>query len=239
MSTNTQSKPEKQISLAIEPKSDLARSLPKRRGSKVYDSLLWRIQPLLEDQHGLATTIGITSCDKKDGVSTLLANLATRAADHGMGPILIVDACSGRSGLTSKYRIKNSAGLVDLIAGSAEQDQAIHETKVDGLDILPIGTRDLIDRIGVEPQRMNAAIEGLRESYSAIFFDLPPASDLLQSLLIARRLDHVLLAIRSGVANRYLVEKTVQQLHTDGVNLSGTILSRHRTYVPNWISKRF
>lgn len=239
MTTNIQTNPEEQTTLPMEANPKQVRDLPKRRGAKVYDNLLWRIQPLLEDQHGVATTIGITSCDKKDGATTLIANLATRAADHGLGPILLVDSCASRPGLTGKYRFKNMKGLADLLSGSIDQDQAISSSKVEGLDILPIGSRGLIDRIGIEPHRMYAAMDGLRESYNAIFFDLPPASELLQSLLIARRLDHVLLAVRSGVANRNLVERTVHQLRTDGVNLAGTILTRHRSYVPHWISKRF
>lgn len=219
--------------------SSSTRSIPRRRGAAIYDGILWRLQPMMDDQHGLAFSLGVTSCDRRSGTTTLAANLANRAADHGMGPVLLVDTNAGHPGLTTKYRMKNSRGLADLLSGNCQACDAIQPSKNEGLSILPIGTRGMMDRIGIEPQHLVATINGLRESYGMIVFDLPPATELMQTLMIARQLDSVLLTVNSGVTSKGIAHKAVQQLRTDGVTVSGTVLNRHRQYVPNWLSKRF
>ncbi len=219
--------------------SSKPRSIPRRRGASVYDGILWRLQPQMEDQHGLAFSVGITACDRRSGTTTLAANLANRAADHGMGPVLLVDTNASHPGLTAKYRLKNSRGLADLLIGDCQACDAVQSTKNEGLSILPIGSKGMMDRVGIEPQHLAATINGLRESYGMIVFDLPPAMELMQTLIIARQLDSVLLTVNSGVTTKNLARRAAHQLRGDGVSVSGAILNRHREYVPNWLRKRF
>src|SRR5450755_2708786 len=64
----------------------------ERPGAEYFDALLWRLFDRREDAHGLGYLMGVTGCARHSGVSTVAANLAIRAADHGLGPVLLVDA---------------------------------------------------------------------------------------------------------------------------------------------------
>jgi hypothetical protein len=57
-------------------------------------------------------------------------------------------------------------------------------------------------------------------------------------LLVARRLDAAILALRHGVATRGHVERTVEQLRVDQVPVAGSVVCRQRQYVPDWIRRR-
>lgn len=218
------------------------RPVPRRRGADAYDTLLWRLHPRLEEglerDGGAGFLVGITSCDRKAGTSTVAANLAIRAADHQMRPVLLIDGSAARPSVARQFRLRGSLGLADALGGSCSINEAIHETPVDGLEVMPVGTAGLMDRVGLDHQQVDAMLSGLRESHEMVVFDLPEASELRHMLLVARRLDAAILTLRSEATPGDLVEQTAEQLRADGVNLVGSVVSRRRQYVPNWLRRR-
>lgn len=225
-----------------EPSQAAKRSAPRRRGADAYDTLLWRLQPRLEEasqlERGVGYLAGVTSCDRKAGVSTVAANLAIRAADHQMRPVLLVEGAVERPTMARKFRLRKAAGLADVLAGSCSIADAIHETEVEGLQVMPIGTPGLMDRVGVDHEHVSAMLRGLRESHEFIVFDLPPADRLRHMLLVARRLDAALLAIRSEATGAERLQRVATQLRSDQVNLVGSVVARRRQYVPSWLRRR-
>ncbi|MEN0110924.1 MAG: CpsD/CapB family tyrosine-protein kinase [Planctomycetota bacterium] len=217
-----------------------ARAVPRRRGADAYDTLLWRMQPRLEDAggRGAGYMVGVTSCDRRAGVSTVAANLAIRAADHQMRPVLLVEGASARPTVARQFRLRGETGLADLLAGRAGPGDAIHRTAVEGLEVMPLGTNGLMDRVGLDHQKVEATLDGLRESHELVVFDLPVASELRHMLLVARRLDAAILALKNEATPRGDAERTANQLRADGVNLIGSVVTRHRNYVPNWLRRR-
>lgn len=228
---------------AASPREAISRPVPRRRGADAYDTLLWRLHPRLEegldrDSGGAGFLVGVTSCDRKAGTSTVAANLAIRAADHQMRPVLLIDGSAARPAVARQFRLRGSLGLADALAGSCSINEAIHETPVDGLEVMPVGTAGLMDRVGLDHQQVDAMLSGLRESHEMVVFDLPEASELRHMLLVARRLDAAILTLRSEATSGELVEQTAEQLRADGVNLVGSVVSRRRQYVPNWLRRR-
>ncbi|TWT95842.1 Tyrosine-protein kinase YwqD [Botrimarina colliarenosi] len=219
------------------------RTAPRRRGADAYDTLLWRLQPRLEEvreqNDGAGFLVGITSCDRKAGVSTVAANLAIRAADHQMRPVLLIDASAEHPTVARQFRLRGVQGLADVMAGHCSVSDAVHETTVDGLEVMPVGTTGLMDRVGLDCQHVEALLSGLRESHQMVVFDLPLTSELRHMLLIARRLDAAILAVSHEQTSATLLERAAEQLRSDGVPLAGTVVCRHKQRVPSWIRNRF
>lgn len=219
-----------------------ARTVPRRRGADAYDTLLWRLDARLEAidpvDNDCATIVGVTACDRRAGVSTLAANLAIRAADHSMGPALLIDASPERPAIGRRFGLKKAMGLADLLAERCELTDAAHPTGVEGLDAMPIGTPGLIDQIGLAPDAIDGVLSGLREAYEIVFVDLPCVADMRRMLAVARRLDAAVLAVRSNATRSSDVERGSAQLRTDGVPLIGSVLVRHRRNVPSWLARR-
>lgn len=226
-----------------EARDVMTRPIPRRRGADAYDTLLWRLHPRLEDSRdrndGAGFLVGVTSCERKSGVTTVAANLAIRAADHQMRPVLLVDGATGHPRIGRQFRLRRAMGLADVIAGRCPIQEAIHETSVDGLDVMPAGTAGLMDRAGLDCDQVEAMLQGLRESHQMVVFDLPEASHLRHLLLVARRLDAAILAVRFGTTAASQVSRAADQLRADGVRLLGAVACRHKQYVPNWVRRRF
>jgi Mrp family chromosome partitioning ATPase len=70
-----------------------------------------------------------------------------------------------------------------------------------------------------------------------VIFDFPPADRLRQSLLLARRLDQVLLVVRAESTRKDDAAKLSQRLVDDGLPLAGVLFNRHRSYVPRWMER--
>ncbi|MEQ8846248.1 CpsD/CapB family tyrosine-protein kinase [Botrimarina sp.] len=217
------------------------RTVPTRRGADAYDSLLWRLEARLDSlasaDVGAATMVGVTACERRAGVSTIAANLAIRAADHCMGPVLLIDAATERPVQARRFGLKKALGLTDLLAERCGLRDAAHRSHADGLDVMPIGSPRLIGRIGLSPDALDAMLAEIRASYELVFVDLPAAPQLRQTLLLARRLDASVLAVRSEATRRDDVRRTASQLRTDGALLVGCVLSRRRRHVPRLLAK--
>ncbi len=212
--------------------------IPRRRGADAYDTLLWRLQPQMEDNRGAGFLTGITACSRGAGVSTVAANLAIRAADHHMDPVLLVDANVAHPQVARKFRMRNAYGLADVLAGQCSVQEAIHPTPVQGLEVMPLGTAGLMDRVGLHHEQFEAMLAGFRESHDMIVFDLPEVSELRHMLLVARQLDAAILALRSERTSHRVAEETASRLRADGVKLVGSVVTRQRHYVPNWLRRR-
>ncbi len=225
-----------------ESPEDAARAVPRRRGAEAYDTLLWRLQPRLEASRerndGAGFLVGVTSCGRRSGVSTVAANLAIRASDHRMRPVLLIDAAVQQPTVGRQFRLLDARGLADALAGRCSVTEAIHPTSIDGLDVMPVGTAGLMDRVGFDYQLVEAIVGGLRESHQMVIFDLPQVSELHSMLLVARRLDAVILAIRHETTSASTLESATSQLQADGVNLVGSVVCAHKQYVPSWLRRR-
>lgn len=221
---------------------ETSRPVPRRRGADAYDTLLWRLQPRLEAARekydGAGFLVGVTACDRRSGVSTVAANLAIRAADHQMRPVLLVDTAAHQPTVGEQFRLRDALGLADAIAGRCPIRDAIHETSVDGLDVMPVGTAGLVDRVGFDCQQVEAMIGGLRESHQMVVFDLPQVDELRHMLVVARRLDAVVLTVRHLSTSAGPLERAAEQLRADGVNLVGSVMCAHKQYVPSWLRRR-
>jgi hypothetical protein len=176
------------------------------------DNLLWRIHARIDASNNKGSMIGIIGGCRDSGVSTLVANLATRAADSHMAPVLIIDANFRSPKQHRFFRLKPKQGVSDVLAGSLAPVEAVLPTQVDGLDLMPMGPVNELELTRVFSEN---CIELIREG-----------------LMLARQLDMCLIAIKSESLSKKVAEQRVEQLISDGVNVAGTILTRKRFFTP-------
>jgi Mrp family chromosome partitioning ATPase len=216
-----------------------SRAAAARRGAEPYDTLLWRLQPLLESSRGVGSLVGVIGAEPGVGVTTVAANLAIRAADHRLSPTLLVDCNAARPRLGRHFHVPKGPGFAEVLAGDCSLADATYQSKVEGLYVLPLGSAKLLDSAGLDPQQFEAAVNGLRESYELVVFDMPSAGELRHQLLTARRTDAALLVVRSEATTRRTASLAASRLRADGVNLVGSFVTRQRQYLPTWVRRRF
>ena len=199
------------------------------------DMLLWRLRARIEVNANSGTMIGLTSCGTKCGVTTLVTNLAIRAAESHMGPVLLIDANMDAPRLHRIFRQDAKAGLADLLTGSNTPEEAIRPTSVEELHLMPIGSKEAVRAGRIAPETYGDIVAWIRDRYRTVFVDLPSIDAMRHSLFLARLLDTTIVAVRSDATSKSKVETAVQCMKDDGVTLGGMVLTRRRVYTPQWL----
>jgi Mrp family chromosome partitioning ATPase len=218
------------------PVSSTAATVYQRPGAEVFDALLWRLFDRQKDDDGVGYLLGVTGCVRESGVSTVASNLAIRAADHGLGPVLLIDANLHHPHLQKLIGAKSGLGLADVLAGQTTLAATAQATRVPGLQILPHGTDGLLGRVRVDSARMEGLVAELRETYSLVFVDLPGACQMGQSQWLAHVLDGAVLVIRSERVGRGIAQECHRRLTQGGIHVVGAVLTDQHTYVPSWLT---
>lgn len=201
-----------------------------------YDDLLWRLQSRHSAEAG-PLTIGLIGCDQRVGVTTIAANLAVRASELQLGPVLLVEADVRRPRLAKAWKLDRGPGLAELLSGEAAYGECLRLGPVDDLAVMPAGRAARGDGAAWSAGDVDALIAETCADNSLVFFDLPAADDLRQMLMLARRLDQVLLVVRAESDRDSELRKRVDRLMDDGVAVAGAILNRKRSYVPTWLQR--
>jgi Mrp family chromosome partitioning ATPase len=201
-----------------------------------YDDLLWRLQSRHTPEGG-ALTIGLIGGDARAGVTTIASNLAVRASELNLGPVLIVEADVRRPRLAKTWKLERGPGLVDLLRGEASYSACLRPGPVENLAVMPAGRIPRGDNVSWTAGDVDALIAETCADNSLVFFDLPAAGELCGMLMLARRLDQALVVIRAESDRDFELKKRVDRLLDDGVAVAGAILNRKRSYVPGWLQR--
>jgi capsular exopolysaccharide synthesis family protein len=105
-------------------------------------------------------------------------------------------------------------------------NSVILKTEVDNLFLLPCGDIPPAPSELLASARMSFLISYLKKSFDMLIIDSSPVMPTSDALIMASLMDGVLLINRSGMINRKMVIKTVEQLQNAQANIMGIVLNR-------------
>lgn len=211
--------------------------IPNRRGSEYIDVLLRNLDDQLLRNSG-SVVIGMAACQHKQGLTTTASNLAIRSADHGMGPVLLIDA-NVKNGKLSRMHRTGRVGYGDCLAGTATLKSAVTATKIESLDVLGIGNRQIAGQIVPDPTLANDFFAQVRDQYQVTIVDMPVFQNPSPAHALGTYLDGVIVVARSGVHQNRLVEMQ-ESISKVNDNLLGVVMTGGEGNVlPRWLQRLF
>jgi capsular exopolysaccharide synthesis family protein len=180
-------------------------------------------------------TIGITSCYRGEGVSTVAAHLALTAASSGMR-VLLVDVNWQCPNVHRAFNIPAGPGLSEVLAGSPCQAIPIRSTHITNLSVLTSGTASVQSKI-LPAKNLREIIGEIRAGFDLILFDLPACVGATGNLSYAGMLDGVVWVVEAERVRTEVGRRVKALLTRSGANLLGVILNKRRKYVPEWLYK--
>ncbi len=209
------SSPEQVLITLREPASAAAEAYRTLRTNILFSSLDKPIHTLL-----------LTSAEQTPEKSLTAANLAVTMAQAEQR-VLLVDCDLRQPTLHTIFGLSNDQGLTSAILDQ-EAPLAIQPTEVPGLSLLPSGPLPPRPADLLGSRRMEGLLSRLRQAADIVIFDTPPVQPFTDALVLATRVDGVLLVIQAGRSRRDRVREARQKLEKVKANLLGVVLSGAR-----------
>jgi succinoglycan biosynthesis transport protein ExoP len=182
-----------------------------------------------------------SSSGPEEGKSITTANLAITMAQAGLRTLLI-DADMRRSEIHNIFGIEREPGLFNILSGTAElrdvtgtfTDILISETgfdevlKLPGLDnlnILVSGSKSATPAELLASSEMAGLLEEARGNYDIILIDSPPVLAVADAVILASKVDGVVLVYRVGRTARSILSRAKTQLVEAGAQVKGIVLN--------------
>lgn len=208
-------------SVAIPHDELVAASNPRSEAAEAYRTLATNIQFSSLDRP--IRTLLVTSASPAEDKTVVLANLAVTLAASGRR-VIVVDCDLRRPRLHTIFGVAEGPGLTSMMLDESVppplQESSIPNVRVLASGPLPPNPGELLGS-----ERMARAIELVASEADFILFDAPPITAVSDGVMLAPRLDGVLLVVDSGRTRRETGRRAKEQLERVGARLLGVALN--------------
>jgi capsular exopolysaccharide synthesis family protein len=172
----------------------------------------------------------VTSALSGEGKTTTTVNLAISLAQMH-APVLLIDGDSHQQRLSEVFRMGSFAGLQELLATPNELDEkevlsTIQKHEATGVYVLPAGRHVPSSAELLDSAQMRTLLRILRSRFSYILIDSPAVTACVDSIILSKIADRMLMVVESGRSSREILRHTQATLIDAGANLMGVVLSK-------------
>ena len=210
-------------------------SIPKNMDKESYRHLSDQIYLMLKDKN--IKVILMTSADKCEGATTVIANVGTYLATVSHDKTLLIDANLRNPALHEKLNIKNAIGLGNILEEKTTFDSAVKEISAK-LSVLTAGNTALNPVMLLNSHKMADLTKAVRGKYGVVIINAPSPILFKDAFPIASLADGVCLVICEGKDRRQAVKFVLTSLVDKKANVLGAILTGKTFIVPKAIYDR-
>lgn len=203
---------------------------PERHGAAdAYRICRVNLLALLDQAPPGKAKILITSSEPQEGKSTTVSNLACAFAESGSKTLLL--SCNLRRPTMEKvFGVRHTPGLVDILSGNAAWPETVVQAVLPSLHIIPTGTIGPDSFVLLNSPRLQALLDAVSEEYDVVLVDTPPSLLASDALLLAPRVDGIVVVYSVEETSKRSLLRTVELLSKSKGKLLG-IVANHKTTV--------
>jgi Mrp family chromosome partitioning ATPase len=172
--------------------------------------------------------LGVTSCSRGEGVSTVAWQLAATAAFLARGPVLLVDANLTHPAARRVFDLEGSLGLAEVLLDGAEPVSCVQPSPVQNLSILTAGEANGQASWAYTVPNLAQTLETIKTGFDLVVLDMPPAGESGFALQLATLMDGVLFVVEAGRVRWEVAQRTIEDLRRANVRLLGAVLNKRR-----------
>jgi capsular exopolysaccharide synthesis family protein len=190
---------------------------PASFAAEQYQNLRLKIERLRQTRD--LRVIAITSPGASDGKTVTSINLAGALARGAASRVLLIDADLRRPEVANQLHLGNEgAGFADLVSSpNMPVSDAIRPLDAYNVDVIPAGTVAAPIHEVFRSARLPQLLAQLRDRYDYIVLDTPPLVPVVDSALLSRVVDGVLLVVAANKTPRKLLEESLTDIDSNKV----------------------
>ncbi|MEX0780771.1 MAG: polysaccharide biosynthesis tyrosine autokinase [Balneolales bacterium] len=195
---------------------------PMSYASEAYRRMLSNIMFSQADES--YRSILVTSSNKAEGKSSIIANLATVYAESGK-VVAIVD-CDFRHPTQHKlWGLSTSPGSVDVLSENISLERVIQPTVVDNVHVIPAGKISGNPAELVQSRNMKEMIEKLKNIYDVVLIDSPPFGFITDAAPLMQYVDGLVLVARFNQSTDAELDQCLGNLKKINANIIGMVMT--------------
>ena len=158
------------------------------------------------------------------GKSFVSANLGTIMAQAGQR-VLLIDADMRKGYLNKLFKLPAENGLSELLATRITSKDAIHQTEVEGLQVVPRG------QIPPNPSELlmhanfTSFLDNVKDEYDIVIVDTPPILAVTDAAIVGRQVGMSLIVTRFAVNAAREIEVAMRRFEQNDIQLKGAIFN--------------
>jgi non-specific protein-tyrosine kinase len=207
------SKDEPRLVLRDQPMSNVAEAIR-----------LLRTKIAFAAESGHASAIAVCSAMAGEGKSTVTANLGVAMAEAGLVTV-VIDANFHRPCQHDLFGIKNDRGLSTLLSHPQLTWRTTATEILPNLVLIPSGPPPPNPAALLSLNHLSHLLDTIRDVADVILIDSPPLMAVSDPLMIATRVDGVVLVCRTGRTRRRTLRQAASMLEQCGVQTLGLVLN--------------
>ncbi len=197
--------------------------MPRSPVSEAFRSLRTNLQFASLDTP--LRTILVTSPSPRDGKTTVVANLGSVIAQSGRSA-LIVDADLRRPRVHKVFQLSNRAGLTDYFIRNQEVYEDVgRRSEVKNLSVITSGSLPPNPSELLGSEKMSDILLKLGSQFNTVILDAPPALVVTDAVVLAPRVDGVIVVVKPTVTKRGELRTVIEQLQQVKANLLGVVIN--------------
>ncbi len=175
-------------------------------------------------------TYAVSSPKVGEGKTTITSNLGV-ALSKAKLRVLLIDGDLRRPSLHKAFGLTRGPGMREALrnrpvgVGELVKAGLLRETAFPNLSVITAGSGDEDSVELLHSERLPKLLHELSENFDIVLVDTPPALHMVDTRMIARACDGVILVVRASVTTLDEAAKARDQFDSDGVHLVGTILN--------------
>ncbi len=196
---------------------------PLSPASEAYRTLRMNLQYATLDT--ALRTLLITSPGPDEGKSTTLANLGVTIAQIEKR-VILVDCDLRRPRLHQIWGLENQIGFTTMMLEEHYlEEPPLQATPIENLLLLPSGQLPPRPADLLGSQRMDAVVERLLQEADMLLFDAPPVMGVTDAVVLATKVDGVLLVVSAGETKREDAQNALARLNAVNARVVGSVLN--------------
>lgn len=169
-------------------------------------------------------TVAVTSAEKGDGKSTIVANLGIAFAEEGYKTLLI--GADFRRPMLGKYLgLSTKKGLSDYLDGKLSFENLIRDTDQENLKIIVAGENTQTPEILGSSMLFKQMLKKMEDVFDVIILDTPPFGIISDSTAILKSAEATVVVAKYRKTNRGILIRTLEELGNIQANVTGVVLN--------------